>query len=394
VTVAVLALVVASARAAVPIPEQDPFYQVPAKIARLANGTILNSRPVTTYYYSVPMLASAWQVQYKTRDTYNHPTADVATIMVPSTPWTGSGPRPLVSYQAAEDGVGSKCAPSYALRAGLEAADATAEQETGLMEAALQRGWAVVASDYEGVYSDFLGQAGAAHGVLDGIRAALHFVPAGFTNQTPVGLWGYSGGALATDVAAMAQPSYAPELTFAGIAVGGIVTDLKASISAFSGSAGGGVIVMAFVGIDRSYPKFHFQQFLNANGRTALAAAQKDCLGDAAAQFPFAKLSEFEAYPGVYNQPAMTHDLDTISPLWIRGTPAAPIYDYHASEDEFAPIAGDRQLMARYCAAGVPVEHVEGTGEHLTFVVTGAPGAMSYLADRFAGLPAPQNCAA
>lgn len=386
-------MVVANAQAGVPTPEADPFYQVPARIARLANGTILNSRPVTTYYYSVPMLASAWQVQYKTRDTQNRATADVVTIMVPSTPWTGSGSRPLVSYQAAEDGVGSKCAPSYALRAGLEAVDATAEQETGLMEAALQRGWAVVAPDYEGPYSDFLGQAGAAHGVLDGIRAALHFAPAGFTSQTPVGLWGYSGGALATDVAAMAQPTYAPELRFAGIAVGGIVTDLKASISAFSGSAGGGVIVLAFAGIDRSYPNFNFQQYLNASGRTAVAAAQKDCLGDAAARFPFAKLSDFEAYPGVFNGSAVTHDLDTISPLWIRGTPAAPIYDYHATNDEFAPIAGDLQLMARYCAAGVPVEHVEGTGEHLTFVLTGAPGAMNYLADRFAGLPTPQNCA-
>jgi hypothetical protein len=393
VALAAMAAFGGAARADVPVPDQDPFYAVPTGIAGLPNGKLLNSRPISASFYGIPMLASAWQVQYKTLDSQDRPTADVATILVPNTPWTGGGQRPLVSYQTAEDGVGSKCSPSYALRAGLSAISSNSELETGLIELALLRGWAVTAPDYEGRYSEFLGAGGEAHGVLDGIRAALAFGPAGFTTRTPVGLWGYSGGALASDLAAMAQPTYAPELKFAGIVLGGVVTDLRATMDGFSGSALGGALVIGFVGVNRSYPQFHLLQYLNVNGHQAVAAAQTDCINDAAGRFPFAKESDFGRYPGVFNQPAVVSIFHRISPLWIPGTPSAPIYDYHSVLDEFAPIAGDRRLMARYCAAGVPVEHVEDLlSEHITLTATGALGALTYLGDRFAGRPVPQNC--
>jgi Secretory lipase len=127
--------------------------------------------------------------------------------------------------------VGTKCSPSYALHAGLAAADSNSEAETGLIARALLRGWAVVAADYEGPHSQFAGAAREAHGVLDGIRAALIFAPAGFSWRTPVALWGYSGGALASSLAAQLQAVYAPELKFAGIALGGEVGDLKATFT-------------------------------------------------------------------------------------------------------------------------------------------------------------------
>lgn len=39
-------------------------------------------------------------------------------------------------------------------------------------------------------------------------------------------MWGYSGGSIASTFAAELQASYAPELDFAGAALGGIVPDL------------------------------------------------------------------------------------------------------------------------------------------------------------------------
>jgi hypothetical protein len=96
--IAAMATFGAAARADVPVPDQDPFYTVPGNIAGLPNGKLLNSRPISASFYSIPMLASAWQVQYKTLDSHDQPTADVATILVPNTPWTGGGQRPLVSY--------------------------------------------------------------------------------------------------------------------------------------------------------------------------------------------------------------------------------------------------------------------------------------------------------
>jgi hypothetical protein len=63
------------------------------------------------------------------------------------------------------------------------------------------------------------------------------------------------------------------------------------------------------------------------------------------------------------------------------------------SYDEFAPLAPDREQMRRFCAAGVKVDDVETVlGEHIAAGVTGAPGAVAYVAARFAGQSAPDNC--
>src|SRR3954453_16025066 len=123
VLVAVLALGLAApaaGSAAAPVPENDPFYAVPGGISGLPNGTVLASRAITAYSGPLPMPARSWQVKYKTLDNQGAPTATVTTVMVATAPWTGTGPRPLVSYQVAEDGVGGRCSASYALRTGVQ----------------------------------------------------------------------------------------------------------------------------------------------------------------------------------------------------------------------------------------------------------------------------------
>jgi Secretory lipase len=395
--VVVLVLAIAgpwsAAAGAVTPPSQDAFYDVPANISRLPNGAVLASRPVQVNAYSIPMPVHAWQVKYKTTNDGHVASADVATIMVPDVSWTGKGPRPLVSYQTAEDGISTTCAPSYGLRAGVTDDENNSGAEAGLMEYALVQGWAVVAPDYEGPRSLFLEPAVEAHGVLDGIRAALHFSPAGLGHKTPLAVWGYSGGSVASDEASQTQRKYAPGLHFKGIALGGLVGNVMATLNDFSGGPAGGAIVMGLAAVNRDYPAAHLLRYLNAAGRKAVAEAQNDCLTQAAAQFPFASVSEYEAYPDVESTPAVVKLLDRISPLELPGVPAAPIYDYHSSYDELAPLGPDRAQMRRFCAAGVKVDHVEtALGEHVGAAVTGAPGAVEYLAARFAGQPPPDNC--
>jgi Secretory lipase len=395
VLVLVAALLATGAQAAsVPVPENDPFYAVPAGIASLANGTVLNSREVQVSTLGLPLPATAWQVQYKTLNSTMQPTADVTTILVPRARWTGSGPRPLVSYQTAEDGVAGKCSASYALRTGVLALDGNSEEETTLIAAALGRGFAVAAPDYEGPNSAFLGAPGEAHSVLDGIRAALHFAPDGFTVHTPVALWGYSGGSIASADAAELQPAYAPELKLAGVAVGGMVASIQATINDFNSDELGGVIPMIIAGLERAYPADDLGQYLNATGNADVAAAGGDCLLAAEFQFPGLRISQIEASPGAWQSPAFQAVMTANSPAAIPGTPTAPIYDYHAVLDELAPIADDRSLMHRFCDSGVPVQHVEALGpEHITETFAGAPGALNFLGDRFAGDPPVNTCA-
>jgi hypothetical protein len=395
IVVLVLAVAGASSGAAwaVPLPSQDPFFDVPGNISGLPNGTVLASRSVHVNAYSIPMPVRAWQVKYKTTGGSGVASADVATIMVPDVPWSGKGPRPLVSYQTAEDGISTECSPSYGLRAGVSNAENNSGTETGVMEYALLQGWAIVAPDYEGPDSLFLDPSVQAHGVLDGIRAVLHFRLDHLRANTPLGLWGYSGGSIATDEAAQAQPTYAPRMHFKGIALGGFVGSPLATLNDFSGGIAGGTIVMILAAIDRDYPAAHLGHYLNAAGANAIAGAQNDCLVQASIQFPFASIGGYEAHPDIESTPAFVGLFDRISPVDLPGIPTAPIYDYHSSIDEFAPLGPDRQQMQRFCSAGVKVDHIEmPLGEHIGTALTGAPGATAYLAARFTGQPAPDNC--
>jgi len=383
---------VASAQV-VPEPDDDPFYAVPAGVATLPDGAVLDSREIQATTFSVPLPVRAWQVKYKTRDNQDQATATVTTVMVPLAPWQGDSPRPVLSYQTAEDGVGTKCVPSYALRGGAQAASSNSEAETVAMTLALQRGWTVIAPDYEGPRSQFLGAEAEARGVLDGIRAARAFKPAAIAADARYALVGYSGGALASAWAAQLQATYAPELKLAGVALGGVVADLKATFNAFNAGPQGGALIVALIGLDRSYPEAHIPEYLNAAGRQALADGQKDCINDAVLRHPFLDIADYESRPHMIDDPALTGLLARISPLGFADTPVAPIYDYHAIGDELAPIDADRKLVARYCAAGVPVEHVEHpVTNHIAELLAEYNGALDYLADRFAGQPAPSTC--
>jgi hypothetical protein len=227
--------------------------------------------------------------------------------------------------------------------------------------------------------------------VLDGIRAARAFAPAGLA-AAPVGMIGYSGGALATAQAAQLQATYAPELPLAGIALGGVVPDVKATVHQFDVLGLDGAIVMGVVGVDRAYPDANLTSYFNDKGKAALAASAKDCINDAVARYPGLDINTLTTTPDVLDRPEVTALLWRISPLGRPGTPTAPVYDYHGSSDELAPIGPDRELVARYCRAGVRVQHVELPGEHFSELVAGAPGALAYLGDRFAGKPAPSTC--
>jgi hypothetical protein len=378
--------------AGVPIPEDDPFYDVPADIADYQNGEVIDSRPIDPKVFEIPIPARAWQLKYRTEDHNGRASATVTTVLVPDAPWKGDGPRPLLSYQTAEDGVAGKCAPSYAFSAGVKALS-NSYPELGMVALAVQRGWSVSVPDYEGPQSEFLVAGVQAKGILDGIRAAENFADAGLSREAPIGLWGYSGGGLATLTAAQWHPSYAPELPIAAVAAGAPATDIRASIDALSGSYAGGAVAMGINGFLRAYPELDLMQYLSEAGRSKVNASAGDCIHNAAIRYPLLRIEQLEAIPHALEQPPVEEMLRENSPLYIDRVPRAPIYHYHSKLDELAPIGPARATMRKFCDHGVVVQHVEPLGGHLTVVATGAPGAMRFLADRFAGKPPINSCA-
>ena len=145
----------------------------------------------------------------------------MATIVLPP----GAAPpggRPLLAYQPAEDTLTRDCASSYEIRQGTNG-----ELPQALLPL-LNDGVAVVVPDYEGPESQWTAGVQAGHAVLDSIRAAESFPPAGLGGEgTRVGIWGYSGGGQATAWASELQPTYAPELNVVGVAEGGVPAVLR-----------------------------------------------------------------------------------------------------------------------------------------------------------------------
>ncbi|MGI8679626.1 MAG: lipase family protein [Jatrophihabitans sp.] len=387
----------------VPPPDADSFYSVPAHIANLPNGTVLASRSVLATALSVPIPARAWQVKYKTIDQVGHPSAFVTTLLVPNTPWRGTGARPLISYQVAVDALSTKCAPSYVMRAGLTAAltsgptvlSSNAADETANITQAVLRGFAVAVPDWEGPRADWIGDSGDARGVLDGIRAVRNFARDGVTAQSPISLVGYSGGALATDWAIQMQPKYAPELHFIATALGGTPANIADAIAAFKANLGArAAIPLLLAALQRSYPKWHLDQYLSDAGRVAVANSQHDCLLDSLIRNAGVDPAIWEKSPGsLFDNPVLSNSIADISPVRYPGTPHTPILFYHAANDELAPIADMRQLARRDCREHRVVHIVTSPiGEHITYVLLGFPVALNYLAQRFAGKPPPNDC--
>jgi dienelactone hydrolase len=380
---------------ALPFPEDDPFYAVPQDISGLANGTILQSRPVEVSDLGIPMDVTAWQIEYKSLDNHDQPTAMVTTALVPKAPWTGSGTRPVVSYQVPEDSSDPKCAVSYALRSGAAGAALTqsnSSQVLPLISEVLARGYAVVTSDYEGPTSAFLSAAEEAHGVLDGIRAALAYAPAGLGDHPPLALMGYSGGGYATAVAADRNADYAPELRFAGVVVGAPPDDLKDIIEKFSGTIAGGAIAMAFGAWDRANPDEDLTQYLNAEGRQAVADEAHACLGEASLRYPNARFEQWQAAPDTLDNPNLTAFLSSNSLNYLPGHPIAPVYFDVDGLDELGSLPIWLQTARQWCAAGASVDtHVAPVGPHVVYQYTSVGPQLDWLTARFAEQPLAQQ---
>lgn len=367
-------------------PDHDPFYEAPRKqVAKAKRGAILDSRETTVTASGVELPNPAWQLLYRTNDSKGRPEAAVTTVIRPTVPVPIEGQLPLVSYQTAEDSLGTQCAPSYTLRTG-------EEKEIPLIRQALDRGWAVVAPDYEGPESQYTAGPQAGHAVLDSIRATRAFKPADLgRKQTRVGIWGYSGGGLATAWATELAPTYAPRLRIAGVAAGGVPPDIEAVARQIDGGPFSGILFGAAQGLERAYPEMRVRSILNAEGKALYEEISDACVDEITQAGAFKRLEDLTTVPDPLSLPRVQKVL--AKNHLGKTTPTAPLYIYHAIFDELIPIGPTDELVAKYCEEGATVQyHRDPASEHVSLVASGAPAAVQYLADRFAKKPAPSTC--
>ncbi len=104
------------------------------------------------------------------------------------------------------------------------------------MAAAVAEGWVVSVPDHEGRDGMWGTPHEPGYRVLDGLRATLNFERFGLADDSRVGLWGYSGGGLASAWAAEVHADYAPELNIVGAVLGSPVGDLGNTFRRLNGT--------------------------------------------------------------------------------------------------------------------------------------------------------------
>ncbi|KAG4425343.1 hypothetical protein IFR04_001493 [Cadophora malorum] len=384
-------------RAAPLPPTEDPFYIPPDDLYSQNPGAILRSRSIGPLSFggSVPFQAkAAYQLLYRTTDSLGDASAAVTTVIIPN----NVNNSRILSYQFAEDAAWANCAPSYTIQLGSNPLNFGSNGlETLFVIAALNRGWVVNLPDYQGLQSAFTSGIQAGQATLDSVRATL--ASGSLTSVNPDAeyqMWGYSGGSIASEWAAELQPSYAPELNFKGVAIGGVVPNITAVLGAVNKSLFAGLIPAGILGLGNAYPelKAYIDEHLVPSKAADFKKALTQCLGSNivtyAGQDMYTYFDQGEAtLSGAIPQSVLT----STGLMGTHGTPQMPIYAYQAVADEIAPIGYTDTLVTKLCSQGANIDYVrDALSEHATQEIIGSGDAFKFLVDRFDGVASTPGC--
>ncbi|WP_228566751.1 lipase family protein [Nocardia sp. SYP-A9097] len=372
------------------LPDRDPFYRTEEPLGGIEPGTILRSRAVRLGLFGlVPQRISAWQLLYRSTDLNGRPEAAVTTVLMP---WGAdpAAPRPLVSFQCAIDAVAPMCFPSYALRHGARALGSIPQLELLLIAGALARGWAVSVPDHEGLGGHFGAAREPGYRALDAARAALRFPALGLRAETPIGLWGYSGGGLATAWAAELAAEYAPELDIIGAVAGSPVGDPANAFVRLNGSPFAGFAMVFTAGLARAYPQLEpiLRDHLSEEFRALLKRAEHTATFPLLARFAGRDADRHTraGLVAMLAEPELHTVLDEIRPG--AQAPAMPMLILQAVNDEVIAVADIDAHVSRYLDRGAHIHYLrDRLSMHLPLQFLGAPAMIDWLADRFDEVP-------
>lgn len=397
VPLAAIALAVSSAYAAPVVgPSDATFYTNPAVLGG-AHGDLIQYRPATVNLGAGAPATKAFNVLYQSTDSVGKPNAVSGTVLVPTTAWSGTGPRPVILYAVGTQGLAQDCAPSRQFAAGSN------EYENANINAALKAGYAVLVSDYAGYLtgteSTYLSGQSQGNAVLDIFKAATAIPSVGISATAPVGIWGFSQGGQSAAWAAEVLSTYAPDLKVAGVAAGGVPANFIAAAHFLDGNLGAAFLASGVAGLGVQYPGTigkNFNLLASAEGKAEIAKLKTECVFTALFDLQNKTLSQFTVDPtgitldDILGVPAVEATLNQQNlgkkPLTV------PMYQYHGKADEFIPLAQDIDLKRYYCANGGKVQFDLYPSEHIVTQFQAAPKVLSWMGDRFAGKPAPSSC--
>ncbi|MEU1205168.1 lipase family protein [Nocardia sp. NPDC005825] len=380
-------------------PTGDPLFDAwPADLARYEPGEILEWRDVTDSARPTMLLLNltgisrATLLKFRTTNSAGEPSIGTATLVLPPKEWAGPGPQPVLVNAPATNSLNKRCTPGYVMAHGMEVPtgnDFTPSPTTW----ALEHGYALIIPDHEGPLMAYSEPSVAGHNVLDAMRAVRGFAPDRFGGSRFAST-GYSGGAIASNAAAMLVSDYAPELLpyYAGASFGGLVSDYRRFAHTFDGSYISAFLLSTVLALGREHPEIlglmnHAAQWL------ATSPIKDNCSGSfgalGIAPIPVDIMAKVDkpldsaAAESVFQQ------------LSMQGRKSGvPLFIYHGVHDPWVPVSEAEELWREQCGLGVAATKNIVGGEHLAAYVSSYPATMDWLDQRLRGEPAAGNCAA
>jgi hypothetical protein len=398
-TAAVVPAAPASA-AAVPLPSADPFYRYTGAtpLAQLKPGTVLKTRAVTLAADTNATPLHATQLLYRTSDEVGNATATVTTVLVPPTATVSPN---IIGYLSFYDSLADKCDPSYTLRGGDPGANnqQLSDAEQAFVQAYYATGSVVTVPDFEGPGLHWTAGHESGYGTLDALRATEAYLKAPAT--TKVGLTGYSGGSIAADWAAELSPTYAPELNIVGVAAGGVPVHFFHNLSYINGSQEwSGIMPAVITALGRAYG-LDLGAYLSSYGKALVAKDSTGCIGDFNGTHPGLTIQKM-VKPQYADVRSIKPFVDVINRLIMGTAPGHPRMPMFLAVGNNGSSVGDDIMVTKdvealaheYCSQGMTIQYEEYQGfAHTQAAVRFEPRAVQFLVQRFAGLPATNDCA-
>lgn len=329
----------------------------------------------------------AYRILYASRNIQEDAPIAVSGYVVSKSSGAPEGGWPLIAWAHGTVGLGDSCAPSNDL-----------ENDRPLWEGLLDAGYAVVATDYEGLGTPGLhpyvvGES-EARGVFDSVRAVQNHdgeLP-GINVTDEWVVWGHSQGGHAAMFVSETWQEYAAELNLLGAVAGAPPSQFPLLYDALLGGPFQGYIVMATAAAAESYG-IVLEDFLAQPALDRLDVLETGCT-----------LEIFNEYNSLTPQQLTPHD----NPLAIEPLKSVvekmdsatlsiqvPTLIIHGTADEQIIPISSALLMGRQCfqTDDIPLQRLTYEGAtHGSVIPASLDDMLAWIAARFAGETAPTDC--
>jgi acetyl esterase/lipase len=363
---------------------QGAFYDATAaEIAAGPPGSVIRSEPMD----GAPAFGIARRVLYRSISPEGKPIAVSGVIVTPP----GDAPAggwPIVAWAHPTTGIVPRCAPSLAI---------FLFQQIAGSRPLIEQGFAIAATDYPGLGTPgphpYLVGVSEARAVIDSVRAARTF-PGVTGNRFTV--WGHSQGGQAALFTGIIAKDYAPELELLAVAAAAPATDLATLMTDDLNTTGGRNLTAMTV--------WSWSRVYGAEADTIVAPAVMpivDRLAEECIESPFDIFIRARTAGPLAQEFLTAKNPAEVEPwhsLLVRNTPGAlpatlPVFLAQGTADGLVRPQVTANYMAQLCRAGSRVRMLELPGVSHGFAgAKSADAAVAWMADRFAGRPAPSDC--